>query len=79
MDLLGLGGFAFFDHEIIPNAHGPSYGGVWGLKALGFEGRRAVWSVWVRDFCNIRNFSPTLVASRSQWMIPEDHVYLCRN
>ena len=26
---------------------GPSYGGVWGLKSLGFEGPRAVWSVWV--------------------------------
>ena len=30
-----------------PDAHGPSYGGVWGLKSLGFEGPRAVWSVWV--------------------------------
>ena len=26
--------------------HGPSYGGVWGLNSLGFEGPRAVWSVW---------------------------------
>ena len=26
---------------------GPSYGGVWGLKSLGFEGPRVVWSVWV--------------------------------
>ena len=25
---------------------GPSYGGVWGLKSLGFEGPRAVWSAW---------------------------------
>ena len=25
---------------------GLSYGGVWGLKSLGFEGPRAVWSVW---------------------------------
>ena len=23
------------------------YGGVWGLKSLGFEGPKAVWSVWV--------------------------------
>ena len=29
-----------------PKAHGPSYGGVWGLKSLGSEGPRAVWSVW---------------------------------
>ena len=29
-----------------PDAHGPSYGGVGGLKPLGFEGPRAVWSVW---------------------------------
>ena len=27
---------------------GPSYGGVWGLKFLGFEGPGAVWSVWVQ-------------------------------
>ena len=33
-----------------PNAHGPSYGGVWGLKSLGFEGPRVVWSVWVCVF-----------------------------
>ena len=26
---------------------GPSYGGVWGQKPYGFEGPRAVWSVWV--------------------------------
>ena len=32
---------------LFPDAHGPSYGGVWGLKPLGFEGPRAVWSVWV--------------------------------
>ena len=40
--------------DLSPDAHGPSYGGVgpsygwvWGLKPLGFEGPRAVWSVWV--------------------------------
>ena len=27
-----------------------SSGGVWGLKSLGFEGPRAVWSVWVVAF-----------------------------
>ena len=39
-----------------PDAHGlsygrvgPSYGGVWGLKSLGFEGPRAVWSVWAHE------------------------------
>ena len=32
------------------SAHGPSYGGVWGLKSLGFEGPRAVWSVWGEGF-----------------------------
>ena len=29
---------------------GPSYGGVWGLNSLGFEGPRVVWSVWVDGF-----------------------------
>ena len=40
---------------------GPSYGGVgpessggvWGLKSLGFEGPRVVWSVWARSKPNI--------------------------
>lgn len=25
-------------------AEGPLYGGVWGLKSIGFEGPRAIWS-----------------------------------
>ena len=38
-------------HRILrhPDAHGPSYGEVWGPKPLSFEGPRAVWSVWAVD------------------------------
>ena len=48
-----------------PDAHGPSYGGVWGLKPLGFEGPRAVWSVWVTRFSEFNLFS----APTERWTI----------
>ena len=42
-----MGWDGFYLMDLFPEAHGPSFGRVRGLKSLGFEGPRAVWSVWV--------------------------------